>query len=324
MNTFSLETFHTAGSGLDFRRALGSLLNEFRRGRIADRARLLEETAIRTCLGEHIQAWDTVFPRFPAYPEKRRTLLREFWRGRKDAYLRRLIVDALTSVDIENRVIVNPATVGGRQARLLARELPHFEIIGSDIDPRVEALYRLICLRSQKNYRFERENIFEPDLKRKPAAIVFFGACGSVTDGAIDYGVEIESPFLVFRTCCHENIGGNCKIVKRWSMINRSFAVKNWAFSDYKKRNDGFYFTEKYNQYAYPRSKAARELADCATFLKVAQNAVDSDICRSIIDLDRALHLQERGYDVMYQEELFFAHRRGNAVVDSERPDDPS
>ncbi len=324
MNTFSLETFHDVSSGMDFRKALGLLLNEFRLGKIADRARLLEDTAIRTHLGEHIQAWDTVFPEFPKYSEKRRTLLRVFKRERKDTYIRRLVVDALKDLDMESRVIVNPATVEGRQARHLARDLPHFEIIGSDIDTRWNTLYRIVCLRSQKNFRFVQESIFEPDLGRKPAAIIFFGACGSVTDAAIDYGIEIESPFLIFRTCCHENICGNVEIVKKWSMLNRYMAMKNWQFTKYKKKNEGFYFTDEYNQDAYPRSKAARDLADSETFLQVARNAVDSDICISIIDLDRAIYLQEQGYDVMYREEVFFAHRRGNAVIDSERPDDSS
>ena len=110
----------------------------------------------------------------------------------------------------------------------------------------------------------------------------------------------------------------------RLSMINIYLATKNLQFSMYRKRDNGFYFTEKYNQTAYPRSKAARDLADSETFLKVARNAVDSDICKSIIDLDRVIHLQEQGYDVLYREEVFFAHWRGSAVVDSEGPDDSS
>jgi hypothetical protein len=295
---------------MDFRKPLGLLLNEFRLGKIADRTRLLEEAAIQKHFGQYVQAWDAVFPEFPKFSEKRRTLLRLFKRERKDTYIRRLVVDALTGFDTENRVIVNPATVEGRQARFLARDLPHFEIIGSDIDARWEALYRLVSLRSQKNFRFVKESIFEPDLGRRPVAIVFFGACGSLSDGAIDYGVEVESPFLIFRTCCHDNISGNVEIVKRWSMINSYLAFKNWVYSKCKKRNNGFYFTDKYNLDTYPRSKAARDLADSETFLQVARNAVDSDICIYIIDLDRAIYLQEKGYDVMYREEVFFAHRR--------------
>ena len=324
MNRFSLETFRDVSSGLDFREALGLLLNEFRLGRIADRARLLEEAAIQTHLGKPIQAWDAVFPEFPKFSEKRRTLLRVFKRERKDRYIRRLVVDALTDFDTENHVIVNPATVEGRQAMYLARDLPNFEVIGTDIDPRWEALYRRVCMKRQKNFRFVQESVFEPNLERRPVAIVFFGACGSVSDGAIDYGIQIESPFLIFRTCCHENISGNDEIVKKWSIINRYFAMKNWQFSKYRRRDNGFYFTARYGQEAYPRSKVGRELADSETFLKVARNVVDSDICISIIDLDRAIYLQEQGYDVMYREEVFFAHRRGNAVVDSERRDDSS
>jgi len=322
MDTFSLEVFHDVSSGLDFRKALGLLLNEFRLGKIADSARLLEETAIQTHLGQHIHAWDTVFPEFPKFSEKRRTLLRVYKRGRKDTYVRRLVVDALTNFNTENRIIVNPATVEGRQARFLARDLPQFEIIGSDIDARSQTIYDLVCFRSQNNYKFVQESIFEPDRSRKPAAIVFFGGCGSVSDGAIDYGLEVEAPFLIFRTCCHDNISGNVEIVRRRSIINLCYAVKNWQFAKYKKKNNGFYFTDKYHQDAYPRSKAARDLVDSGTFLQIARNAVDSDICISIINLDRAIHLQEQGYDVMYREEVFFAHRRGNAIVNSERLDD--
>jgi hypothetical protein len=36
---------------------------------------------------------------------------------------------------------------------------------------------------------------------------------------------------------------------------------------------------------------------------------VDSDICRAIIDLDRCLHLEEQGFRVEYQGELFVAAR---------------
>jgi hypothetical protein len=102
-------------------------------------------------------------------------------------------------------------------------------------------------------------------------------------------------------------------------MINRYFAFKNLVYSRYKKKNNGFFFTDKYNLDAYPRSNAARDLADAKTFLQVARNAVDSDICIGIIDLDRAIYLQEQGYDVMYRDEVFFAHRQGPAVVDPGR-----
>jgi len=289
---------------------MGLLLEEFRLGKIADRDRELEDQAIRTYLEEHGRAWNIVLPEFPAYSEKRRTLIREFKRGRKDAYLRRLIVNTLAGYDAENRLIVNPATVIGRHAKFLAAELPHYQIVGTDIDSRADAFCGFFSFKRHKNYRFVRENVFEPDMDRKPAAIVFFGACGSVSDGAIEYGIAVDSPFLIFRTCCHENICGNTEIVRRRSIINRFFAMKNWGFAKYKKKDQGFYFTDSYDKNAYPRSNAAREIADSDTFLRVAKNAVDSDICRTIIDLDRVMHLQENGYDVLYREEVFFAHKR--------------
>jgi hypothetical protein len=314
MEAFSLDFFRSVSREMDYERVVGSLLEEFRLGGYSDRTRIPEETAILAHLGPSIRAWDTVFPDFPRFSEKRRSLFRVFKRERKDAYIRRLVVDALASRTPTNRVIVNPATVEGRQAGFLARELPHFEVIGTDIDSRWEKFYRVVCRQRQKNFRFVQESIFDADIERRPAAVVFFGACGSVADGAIDYGVAVESPAMIFRTCCHENICGNDAIIRRWSMLNRYFAMKNWQFSRYKKRNDGFYFDAGYGKEAYPRSRAVREMADSETFLQIAQNAVDSDLCISIIDLDRAIYLREQGYDVLYREEVFFAHRPDDAA----------
>ncbi|MGB2986879.1 MAG: hypothetical protein WBE26_13485 [Phycisphaerae bacterium] len=59
-----------------------------------------------------------------------------------------------------------------------------------------------------------------------------------------------------------------------------------------------------------PGGTAAREIMDSETIIAVARNAPESDICGSVIDLDRCLFLQENGYDVMYREEIFFAHKR--------------
>jgi hypothetical protein len=41
--------------------------------------------------------------------------------------------------------------------------------------------------------------------------------------------------------------------------------------------------------------------------IEVARNTISSDICRSIIDLDRYLHLAEAGYDVWYRAQMFIA-----------------
>ena len=77
-----------------------------------------------------------------------------------------------------------------------------------------------------------------------------------------------------------------------------------------QERRERLLLLGRYLMDAYPRSKAAREIMDSYTIIVVARNSPETDICRSLIDLDRCLFLQENGYDVMYREELFFAHRR--------------
>ena len=312
-----LISFHETSRKLDFVSPMESLLNEFHRGNIADQDRVQEESAIRNHLQEHRNAWDRVFPRFPDCPWKRRTITWEYHRGRRDAYLERLIVSHVPQHTTGDRLIVNPATVAGMHARRLAHELPAYEVVATDIDPRWNRLYRFGLFwkyRKLKNYRFVRESIFEPDLTRRPAVVAFFGACGSLTDACMDYAIAVNSPLLICRSCCHDNIGGNTEIVRRPGRpVNDFFAWKNWWFAKYKKKGKGFYFCDHYRKDAYPRSKAAREIMDADTMIALAQNAPESDICRSVIDLDRCLFLRESGYDVMYREELFFARRRGEA-----------
>lgn len=112
------------------------------------------------------------------------------------------------------------------------------------------------------------------------------------------------------QNCCHDNIGGNTEIVRRPTPLNWFFRWKNQQYARFKRKDDGRYFSARYGMEAYPRSKAARGIMDAETIIDIAQNSVDSDICRSLIDLDRCLFLRENGYDVLYREELFFAHRR--------------
>lgn len=309
-----MRAFHMAGREQDFLGPMRRLLDEFHAGRFADAGRRLEDAAIREHLAEHHEAWDRVFPAFPDCPWKRRSVAWEARRGRRDAYLRGLIADFVPRGEQGSRLIHNPATVGGRHARFLARAMPEHEILGTDVDQRWELYYRLFFFwrfRGLDNYRFERENIFEPTRGRQPVAVTFFGACGSVTDGGIDCGIDERVPFLIFRSCCHDNISGNTEIVRhRGRPVNDFFAWKNWWFAREKRKGRGLYFSGRYGVNAYPRSRAARELADSETFLALARSSPDSDICRSIIDLDRCLLLQENGYDVLYREELFFAHRR--------------
>ena len=315
MNEPTLETFHETSRGLDFIGPLKSLLREFCRGNIADRDRIQEESAIQSHLKDHCDAWDRLFPVFPDCPWKRRTITWDNYRGHRDAYLERLIATYVPQQTTETRLIVNPAAVAGIHARRLAHRMPTYEVVGTDIDPRWDHLYRYVIFwkyRHLNNYRFVQESVFEPDLERRPAAVVFFGACGSVTDASMDYAVAVDSPLLICRSCCHDNIGGNTEIVRRWGRpVNDFFAWKNWWFAKYKKKRKGFYFSDRYARDAYPRSQAARRLMDSDMVLAAARNAPESDICRSLIDLDRCLYLQEKGYDVMYREELFFAHRRG-------------
>jgi hypothetical protein len=49
---------------------------------------------------------------------------------------------------------------------------------------------------------------------------------------------------------------------------------------------------------------------DASTIIASELSPVDSDTCRSLIDRDRCLYLQDHGYDVLYREELIFAHRK--------------
>ena len=310
-----LQRFHEVSRSLDYRSPLCALLSQFRDGRIAENADGGEGAVIHRHLAGLQRAWDDVFPPFPATPWRRRTLAMEYHRGRRDVYLRQILHSSLAHGNDHPRLVVNPAAVFGRHARRLAHGLPGFQIIGTDIDGRWNEMFRPLGFLKYgrlKNYTFVKENVFEPDLGRRPAAVTWFGACGVVTDGCIDYGLAVEAPLVVFRACCHDNIAGNTEIVRRPSPINKFFAFKNRQFVSIRNKASwgGFYFSERYLADAYPRSRAAREFVDSETIIEVARNSVDSDICRSIIDLDRCLYLQECGYDVMYRDELFFACRR--------------
>ncbi len=315
MKSPNIDAFHTLSRNLDYRILLESLLSEFRIGHFADPSRSMEAAAIDGHLGDLYETWDRLFPGFPTTFWKRRSLMWEYDRGRRDAHLQQLLVSHVDDGALGSRLIVNPATVFGRHAMSLAWELPEYEVVGTDIDGGSYRLYRLV--KSLKyphlpNFHFEMENVFDPDLERRPKAVTFFGACGAVTDGCMDYAVGVEAPFLLCRSCCHENIGGNTEIMRRPTPMSWGFYLKNRGMAWIKSRypGTGFYFSDRHKPEAYPRSKTAREMMDTDTMIEVARNSVESDICRSIIDLDRCLLLQEKGYDVLYREELFFAHKR--------------
>ena len=298
--------------------ALTGLLGEFRQGRIVDEA--AERDGIDRHTGELSARWDHRFPSFPSDCFPPASFRGEHFRGRRDTYLKGIIVQFLGSHKGGDAVIVNPACVFGRHACNLASRLGQLRIICTDIDPNWFRVYRRLRLRRlPANLTFAKDNIFDPRLNVKPTAVVFFGACGSVSDGAIDYAVRSRSPYLMCRTCCHDNIGGNTDIVRRATFLNRFFRFKNWAYGRMreKARYAGFYFSDMYAPAAYPRSKAGRGVSTPDEFQAVAQHSVESDICRTIIDLDRYLYLAEHGYAVWYRGELFVAERKSASVEDA-------
>jgi hypothetical protein len=319
VSTLSLDRFHEISRNIDYRVLLESLLEVYNRGEIADPTRRQEQAALEEHLHPLTAAWDRLLPPFPTCSWRRRSLGWEHHRGRRDAYLKQLVITTVQGMESTRRLIVNPATVFGRHARWLARHLPSHEVIGTDIDPTWNRLYHLLGfwkVPALSNYRFVQENVFEPEVRQDTAVVTFFGACGSVTDGCMDLAIGSGSPFLICRSCCHDNIGGNAEIVRRSTPINTVFALKNQALKRAlrKEKYRGFYVSDRYKVEAYPRSAAAREVLDPDTVLTIARNSVDSDICRTLIDLDRCLFLQEHGYDVLYREELFFAHRTGREM----------
>ena len=298
--------------GLD---AFKGLLGEFRSGNIA--TGLSEKSALQEHLAALSESWDRKFPGFPNRSYPNASLKGILRRGLRDEYLKSIIVRTLAGRQqtFADTAVVNPACVITRHARDLASRLTGFRVIATDIDPWPGRLYKCLpWIKRPHNYRFVRENIFEPELQLTPAAVVFFGACGSVSDGAMDFAINSGARYLICRTCCHENIGGNTMTVKRPTPLNRTFRIKNFFFSIIIKKMKGFYFSQNYSIKNYPRSEAAGRLASSDEFLQICRNSVDSDICRTIIDLDRYLLLAEKGYEVCYRGEMFFAEKKSQAV----------
>ncbi|MHC4697286.1 MAG: hypothetical protein ACYTFA_11135 [Planctomycetota bacterium] len=300
-------------AGLDVGlKALAGLLHEFGKGRIIDPR--VEREGLERHAKELSERWEDRFPGFPQQYFPFTSFRGEYHRGKRDAHLKNIIVQLITAHDRGDNTVVNPACVFGRHTRDLASRLPLFRAIGTDIFPLWNRIYGPVCRGgTPDNYEFIRDNIFDPQLDVRPTAVVFFGACGSVSDGAIDYAVNSGSPYLMCRTCCHDNIGGNTEIRRRSTFMNWFFRWKNHEFTRMRKKEKyaDFYFSDKYSRHDYPRSEAARGVSNSDQFLDVSRNSVDSDICRTIIDLDRYLYLMERGYKVWYRGELFVAERSG-------------
>ncbi len=294
--------------------ALTGLLGEYRQGHITELE--AERAGMERHAGALTARWDARFPGFPNQYFPYTSLRGEHYRGRRDAFLKRVIVQLLSSHTSQKTTIVNPACVFGRHARYLAARLSHTRVIATDIDPRWERMYRLARAgRMPPNFTFQQDNIFAPRTDARPTAVVFFGACGAVSDACMDYAIDFGATYLVCRTCCHDNIGGNLLVTKRASHLNRFFRLKNWAYGRMKiiPRYAGYYFSDKYPPGAYPRSEAAKRVSDAEEFQAVARDSSESDICRAIIDLDRYLYLVEQGFRVLYQGEAFVAERDGKS-----------
>ena len=290
-------------------KALEGLLNEFRHGNIV--ALSAEEEGMARHAGSLSARWNDRFPGFPIDGFPYTSFRGEHYRGHRDAYLKDIIVQSLADRGGETTV-VNPACVFGRHACHLARRLPRVKVIGADIDPRWFNMYRVVRLGSLPgNFTFVKDNIFAPRLEVQPTAVVFFGACGAVSDGALDYAIVSGAKFVMCRTCCHDNIGGNATITARPNPVNRFFRFKNWSYDRMRKapKYTGFVFSPSYTPSAYPRSAAGRRLSTTDEFMAAARESADSDICRAIIDLDRYLHLAEQGFRVEYQGEMLVAER---------------
>jgi len=291
--------------------ALAGLLDLFRQRQII--APQAERRGFEQHASSLIARWNSKFPGFPSQYFPYTSFRGQHYRSRRDAYLKDIIVRVLADHSSADTVVVNPACVFGHHACDLASRLSRVRVIGTDIDPRWNWIYRVArgC-RIPDNYSFVKDNIFAPIVDVQPTAVVFFGACGSVSDAALDYAITSGARYLMCRTCCHDNIGGNLAIVSRFNNVNRFFRFKNWAYGRMRRRARyaGYYFSDKYACNAYPRSEAARSVSTADEFQTVASYSAHSDICRAIIDLDRHLYLVEKGFSVEYQGELFVAERK--------------
>jgi hypothetical protein len=289
--------------------ALAGLLNEFRHGNIV--AHSAEEKGMERHASSLSAHWNDRFPGFPVNDFPYASLRGLFYRKHRDVHLKDIIVQSLANRGRET-TIVNPACVFGRHASQLAARLPHVTVIATDIFPRCFQMYRVLRLGSLPgNFSFVRDNIFAPRLVVQPTAVVFFGACGAVSDGALDYAIASGAKYVMCRTCCHDNIGGNVTVAARPNAVNRLFRIKDWVYDRVRKapQYTGHYFSPSYAPSAYPRSAAGRRLSTTDEFMAVARDSADSDICRAVIDLDRYLHLAEQGFRVEYQGDLLVAER---------------
>lgn len=288
--------------------AFATLLDVFRRRQIHERCQ--ERSVLERDLKALTRRWDERFPGFPTSHDVNTSLKGVVRRGVRDTYLKTWIQHTLKDTEAEARTLVNPVCVFGRHARDLAESLPDYQVWGTDIFSGCNRFYQYVCRRrTPTNYHFMKDSIFTPKLAAEPTAVVFFGACGSLSDAALDYAIHGRARYVMCRTCCHDNIAGNTHIVKRPNVLNRAFRFKNLHYRWAQRLLSGHYFSPGYGPDHYPTSDYARRHSTSEEFLTLSRNSVDSDLCRTLIDLDRFLHLAEAGYRVYYRGELLAAFR---------------
>src|ERR1017187_10453963 len=111
--------------------ALAGLLNEFRHGNIV--ARSAEEQGMRRHAGTLSARWNKRFPGFPINLFPYTSFRGEFYRKRRDAHLKDIIVQLLASRGDE-MTIVNSLFLMLRHAYDLATRLPSVRVIATDMD----------------------------------------------------------------------------------------------------------------------------------------------------------------------------------------------
>jgi hypothetical protein len=182
--------------------ALAGLLDEFRQGNIV--ARSAEEQGMQRHAGPLSARWNKRFPGFPSKYFPYTSFRGEFYRKHRDAHLKDIIVQMLAG-DGGETTIVNPACVFGRHACHLAARLPRAKVIATDIDPRYFQTYRAMRLgRLPGNFSFVKENIFDPQLKVQPTAVVNARMLAP-TPGSVD------GPAGQAKRCCVIGNGRVCR-----------------------------------------------------------------------------------------------------------------
>jgi hypothetical protein len=237
-----------------------------------------------------------------------------------DTALKRVIVELAEQVSGKFAVL-NHCSVFGRHGRELAGRIDRATVIAADVSPtweRVFGAYEWLKARPPaRNYQFVRENVYDSALDIRPAFVCFFGACGSLADGVIDLGVRLRARYIVGRACCHDNVAMNLSIDSlRHSVWNVGHRVKNRVYR-YLHDRFGHYFDPRFGASAYPRSGFARRRLAPHHIVACARHAVDCRVCRTLIDVDRLLRLEEGGYRVLaYRESMIVAERiePGDAV----------